>query len=60
MVLNRIPKRTILRNKSQFLGIIILVAIASMTYALFAVSMRNIRETTIITLSITTRKMGIL
>ncbi|WP_026485770.1 ABC transporter permease [Caldanaerobius polysaccharolyticus] len=44
MVLNRIPKRTILRNKSQFLGIIILVAIASMTYALFAVSMRNIRE----------------
>lgn len=41
-MLNRIPLRIILRNKSQFLGIILLVFFASFTYALFSIMFTNI------------------
>ena len=42
MVIKRIPLRTMKRNFFQFLSIIMLVAIASMTYTLFAISMEDI------------------
>lgn len=44
MVIKRIPKRLMLREKIQFLSIILLVAIASMAYALFSITIRNINE----------------
>lgn len=42
MVIKKIPLRTIKRDFLQFFSIILLVAIASMTYTLFAVSMEDI------------------
>ncbi|WP_019907834.1 ABC transporter permease [Thermoanaerobacter indiensis] len=44
MVIKRIPKRIMLREKAQFLSIVLLVAIASMAYALFSITVRNIDE----------------
>lgn len=41
-MLKKIPLRIILRNKSQFLGIILLVFFASFTYALFSIMTSNI------------------
>lgn len=41
-MLKKIPLRIILRNKSQFLGIILLVFFASFTYALFSIMASNI------------------
>lgn len=41
-MLKRIPLRIILRNRSQFLGIILLVFFASFTYALFSIMFTNI------------------
>lgn len=41
-MLKKIPLRIILRNKSQFLGIILLVFFASFTYALFSIMSSNI------------------
>lgn len=42
MSINRIPLRTMRRNFFQFVSIIMLVAIASMTYTLFALSIEEI------------------
>lgn len=44
MVIKKIPLRTIRRDFVQFFSIIMLVAIASMTYTLFAVSMDDISK----------------
>jgi putative ABC transport system permease protein len=41
-MLQRIPWRIIKRNKSQFLGIILLVFLASFTYSLFSVLITNV------------------
>ncbi|MBC7319847.1 FtsX-like permease family protein [bacterium] len=41
-MLKKIPLRIILRNKSQFLGIILLVFFASFTYALFSIMFADI------------------
>jgi len=41
-MLNRIPIRIMIRNKSQFLGIIILVFFSSLMYALFSILVTNI------------------
>ncbi|MEZ0537639.1 ABC transporter permease [Caldicellulosiruptoraceae bacterium PP1] len=41
-MLNKIPKRLILKNKSQYLGISLLILIGCMCYTMFAVTMGNI------------------
>lgn len=42
MVIKKIPLRVIKREFLQFFSIMLLVAIATMTYTLFAVSMQDI------------------